>query len=116
MERREFLKAGATAAAVAAAKPLFGWQGANDRVRMGVIGMGGRSARVFDSLTRHQDCQFTIGCEVSQAKLQGFQSANRPLAQIPIVPIAACLFDSGGKGVGNSGIGMSQRSSLGATL
>ena len=85
MERRDFLKTGAAAAAVAAAKPLFAWQGANDRVRMGVIGMGGRAARVFDSLTRHQDCQFTVGCEVSQAKLQGFQSANRPLAQIPIV-------------------------------
>jgi predicted dehydrogenase len=71
--------------AVVAAKPLFGWQGANDRVRMGVIGMGGRSARVFDSLTRNQDCHFTVGCEVNQSKLQGFQSANRPLAQIPIV-------------------------------
>ena len=83
MERRDFLKTGAAAAAIAAAKPLFAWQGANNRVRMGVIGMGGRAARVFDSLTRHQDCQFTVGCEVSQAKLQGFQSANRPLAQIP---------------------------------
>jgi predicted dehydrogenase len=83
--RRDFLKAGAAAMAVAATRPLFGWQGANDRVRMGVIGMGGRSARVFDSLTRHSDCQFLVGCEVSQSKLQNFQSPNRPLAQIPIV-------------------------------
>ena len=51
MERREFLKTGATAAAVAAAKPLFAWQGANNRVRMGVIGMGGRSARVRMALS-----------------------------------------------------------------
>jgi predicted dehydrogenase len=83
--RREFLKTGAAALTVAAARPLFGWQGANNRVRMGVIGMGGRSARVFDSLTRNQDCEFTIGCEVNQQKLQSFQSANRPLAKIPIV-------------------------------
>ena len=42
--RREFLKTGAAALTVAATRPLFGWQGANDRVRMGVIGMGGRSS------------------------------------------------------------------------
>ncbi len=83
--RRDFLKTSAGALAVAAARPLFGFQGANNRIRMGVIGMGGRSARVFDSLTRHADCQFTVGCEVVQSKLQNFQSANRPLAQIPIV-------------------------------
>ena len=47
--------------------------------------MGGRSARVFDSLTRQPDCQFVLGCEVSQTKLQTFQAANRPLAQISIV-------------------------------
>src|SRR6185436_20117620 len=83
--RREFLKTGAAALTVAATRPLFGWQGANDRVRMGVIGMGTRAARVFDSLTRYQDCQFTMGCEVNELKLQGFQAANRPLAKMPIV-------------------------------
>jgi predicted dehydrogenase len=51
---------------------------------MGVIGMGTRAARVFDSLTRNQDCKFIVGCEVNQQKLTGFQSQNRPLAQIPI--------------------------------
>jgi hypothetical protein len=49
----------------AATKPLFAWQGANNRVRMAVIGMGGRSGRVFDSLTRYDDVQFTMGCEVA---------------------------------------------------
>jgi predicted dehydrogenase len=43
--------------------------------------MGTRAARVFDSLTRHQDCQFTMGCEVVENKLKNFQAANRPLAQ-----------------------------------
>ena len=81
MRRRDFLKNGAVALTAAATKPLFAWQGANNRVRMAVIGMGGRSGRVFDSLTRYDDVQFTMGCEVSQSKQQSFQSANRPLAQ-----------------------------------
>ena len=81
MHRRELLKNGAAALTLAATKPLFAWQGANNRVRMAVIGMGGRSGRVFDSLTRNDDVQFTMGCEVAQNKQAGFQSANRPLAQ-----------------------------------
>ena len=68
MHRRELLKNGAVALTVAATKPLFAWQGANNRVRMAVIGMGGRSGRVFDSLTRYDDVQFTMGCEVAQNK------------------------------------------------
>src|SRR5438477_13140578 len=83
--RREFLKTGAAALTVAAARPLYGWQGANDRVRMGVIGMGTRAARVFDSLTRNKDCQFIVGCEVNELKQQGFQSANRPYAKFDVV-------------------------------
>jgi len=91
--RRDFLKTSAGAVmAAAASRPLFGFQGANNRIRMGVIGMGTRAARVFDSLTRHEDCQFTVGCEVVQAKLQSFQhpEANgRPprafAASLPIV-------------------------------
>src|SRR4029077_18070321 len=79
--RRGFLKTSAAVLTVAATKPLFGWQGANNRVRMAVIGMGGRSARVFDSLTRYDDVQFTMGCEVAQNKQTAFQGANRPLAQ-----------------------------------
>jgi predicted dehydrogenase len=81
MHRREFLRTGAVALTAAATKPLFAFQGANNRVRMAVIGMGGRSGRVFDSFTRYDDVQFTMGCEVSQSKQQNFQSANRPLAQ-----------------------------------
>ncbi len=81
MQRREFLKNGAVALTAAATKPLFAWQGANNRVRMAVIGMGNRSGRVFDSLTRYDDVQFTMGCEVAQNRQTGFQSANRPLAQ-----------------------------------
>src|SRR6187399_3632531 len=84
MHRRELLKNGAVALTVAATKPLFGWQGANNRVRMAVIGMGGRSGRVFDSLTRYDDVQFTMGCEVNETKQQSFQNpalGPRPLAE-----------------------------------
>ena len=81
MRRREFLKTGAAALTAAATKPLFAFQGANDRVRMAVIGMGNRAGRVFDSFTRNSDVQFAMGCEVSQNKLLGFQNANRPIAQ-----------------------------------
>jgi predicted dehydrogenase len=85
MNRRELLKNGAVALTAAATKPLFAWQGANNRVRMAVIGMGGRSARVFDSLTRYDDVQFTMGCEVAQNKQENFQrplNGNpRPLAE-----------------------------------
>src|SRR4029453_7527544 len=79
--RREFLRTAAATLAASSARPMFAWQGANNRVRMAVIGMGGRSGRVFDSLTRYDDVQFTMGCEVAQNKQTNFQSANRPLAQ-----------------------------------
>src|SRR6187431_55702 len=84
MRRRVFLKNGAVALTTAAAKPLFAWQGANNRVRMAVIGMGNRSGRVFDSLTRYDDVQFTMGCEVAETKQQSFQNpalGPRPLAE-----------------------------------
>ena len=83
--RREFLQSSAAALAVTATRPISGWQGANDRVRMGVIGMGTRAARVFDSLTRNQDCQFVTGCEVNTQKQATFQAANRPYAKFDVV-------------------------------
>src|SRR6476469_3394820 len=83
--RREFLQSSAAALAVTATRPIIGWQGANDRVRMGVIGMGTRAARVFDSLTRNQDCQFIAGCEVNELKQATFQAANRPYAKFDVV-------------------------------
>ena len=55
--RRKFLKASAAAMAVAATKPLFGIQGANDRVRMAIIGCGNRGGRVFDSFARQAGVQ-----------------------------------------------------------
>jgi predicted dehydrogenase len=85
--RRDFLKASAAALTVAAAKPLFGWQGANDRIRMAVIGCGNRSGRVFDSLCRsgEKDCQFVAAAEVNKAKLDQWMNAARQTFKLETV-------------------------------
>src|SRR4249920_328088 len=61
MHRRELLKNGAVALTVAATKPLFAWQGANNRVRMAVIGMGDRkSTRLNSSHVRRSYAVFCL--------------------------------------------------------
>ena len=77
--RRKFLQISAAALTAAAAKPLFGAgiQGANDRVRMAIIGTGNRGGRVFDSLSRNKDCQFLAAAEVNKAKLDQWMTPAR---------------------------------------
>jgi predicted dehydrogenase len=77
--RRAFLKASAAALTVAATKPLFGAgiQGANDRIRMAIIGTGNRGGRVFDSFARSKDCQFLAAAEVNKAKLDQWMTPAR---------------------------------------
>ena len=65
--RRKFLKASAAALTVAATRPIFGVQGANDRIRMAVIGCGNRAGRVFDSFARQTGVQWVAACEVNKA-------------------------------------------------
>jgi predicted dehydrogenase len=74
--RRKFLKASAAALTVAATRPIFGIQGANDRIRVAVIGCGNRSGRVFDSFARQANVQWVAGAEVNRAKLEG--TGNQP--------------------------------------
>jgi len=85
--RRKFLKVSAAALTVAAARPLFGSgiQGANNRVRMAVIGCGNRSGRVFDSLARHADCQFLAAAEVNKAKLDQWMTPARQTFNLQVV-------------------------------
>lgn len=83
--RRDFLKVGAAAMTVAATRPLFGWQGANDRVRMAVIGCGNRAARVFDSFARHSQVQWVAGCEVNDQRLAGFMTPARQTFKLETV-------------------------------
>ncbi len=85
--RRDFLKASAAALTVAATRPLFGWQGANDRIRMAVIGCGNRSGRVFDSFSRagRADCQFVAAAEVNKAKLDQWMTPARQTFKLETV-------------------------------
>src|SRR3954465_6815178 len=85
--RREFLKASAAALTVAAARPLFGAgiQGANDRVRMAIIGTGNRGGRVFVSFCRQKDCQFTAAAEVNKARLDGWMTPARQTFKLDVV-------------------------------
>src|SRR5690348_1547372 len=91
--RRDFLKVSAGALAVAAAKPLFGFQGANNRVRMAVIGCGNRASRVFDSLMRQPDCVFVAGAEVNDARLANFMTPARQSFKLDVVKDYRRLLD-----------------------
>jgi len=62
--RRGFLKASA-AAAVVSQRVL----GANDRVRMAVIGTGGRGTLVTNLFLKHADCEFVAACDVRKSRL-----------------------------------------------
>lgn len=77
--RRTFLKTSAAVVAATAAHPLLAWQGANDRIRLAVIGCGNRAGRVFDSFMRSgsADAQFLVACEVNQQKLDQFMTPAR---------------------------------------
>ena len=85
--RRNFLKASAAALTVAAARPLFGAgiQGANDRVRMAIIGAGNRGGRVFDSFCRQKDCQFLAAAEVNKARLDQWMTPARQTFKLDVV-------------------------------
>ena len=83
--RRKFLKASAAAMAVAATKPLFGVQGANDRVRLAVIGCGNRAGRVFDSFARHTSVQWVAAAEVNKAKLDSWMTPARQTFKLDVV-------------------------------
>ena len=83
--RREFMAASAAAAAAIAARPLYAWQGANNKIRMGVIGCGNRAGRVFNSLSRHDDCVFVAGAEVNEARLAGFMTPARQSFNLAMV-------------------------------
>jgi predicted dehydrogenase len=85
--RRKFLQLSAAALTAAAAKPLLGYgiQGANNRIRMGIIGAGNRGGRVFDSLVRHADCQFLAAAEVNKAKLDQWMTPARQTFNLQVV-------------------------------
>ncbi len=75
MDRRTFLQT-TVGAAVAAAGPMLaartqrtGPIGANDRIRLGVIGCGGRSGQVLDSFAQVPNNVFVAACDVFKERL-----------------------------------------------
>ena len=72
--RRNFLQmtVGAAAAAhvvPAAAASRRGIVGANDRIRVGLIGCGGRGNQVAKDWMKHQDSVFVAACDVYKQRL-----------------------------------------------
>ncbi len=67
--RREFF-GGAAAVIATSARPVLG---ANDRVRVGVIGNGHRGTYVMRGFMAYPDCQVAALCDVNQAKMESAQ-------------------------------------------
>src|SRR5436190_17365327 len=67
MNRRDFARiAGvATATALSASRVL----GANDRVRLGFIGLGNRGDQVLSAFLEHKDCEVAAICDIYQPYL-----------------------------------------------
>ncbi len=62
--RRTFIQA--SAAVATAARPVLG---ANDRIRMGLLGAGARGNLVQRLFRKHEDCEFIAVCDVSKSRL-----------------------------------------------
>src|SRR6266567_2742888 len=66
--RRDFTKTIAVAGATAALN-AFGAQGANDRIRLGFIGLGSRGDQVLDAFLKHADAEVVAICDLYQPYL-----------------------------------------------
>jgi predicted dehydrogenase len=76
IDRRKFLETAIAAAAAANVRPLFAAQargariqGANDRIRVGIIGCGNRGNQVATDWMKHKDSVFTAACDVAKDRL-----------------------------------------------
>ena len=74
IDRRNFLQMTVGAAAAAHARPISaaasrGVIGANDRVRVGLIGCGSRGNQVARDWMKHQDSVFVAACDVYKERL-----------------------------------------------
>jgi predicted dehydrogenase len=71
MDRRAFLHAALAAvpAGLASSHPSRAVMGANDRIRVGLIGCGGRGNQVASDWVRHKDSVFAAACDVASGRL-----------------------------------------------
>ena len=75
INRRKFIGTTLAAAAAAHARPIFasetrGIQGANDRIRVGLIGCGTRGGQVSTDWMKHKDSVFVAACDVAKDRLE----------------------------------------------
>ena len=75
VNRREFLQATVAAAVTARASSLGAAQGANNRIRVGIIGCGNRGNQVATDWMKHNDTVFTAACDVARDRVE--QTASR---------------------------------------
>jgi predicted dehydrogenase len=81
LTRRKFLQATAAAAVVVPGSALGASarvQGANNRVRLAVLGTGTRGTMLAGFFARHQDCELVAGCDVDKTRLDQFLKALAP--------------------------------------
>jgi predicted dehydrogenase len=70
INRREFLQAAVAAGVAARSSSLGAAQGANDRIRVGIIGCGNRGNQVATDWMKHKDSVFTAACDVARDRLE----------------------------------------------
>jgi predicted dehydrogenase len=70
MSRRTFTKSGMAAAFGMTALQTTRVLGANERVRLGVIGTGGRGRQVMEFFRGHADCEIVAVCDVSRSTME----------------------------------------------
>jgi predicted dehydrogenase len=75
LDRRKFLKAAGSAAILPVVLPAFGAQSsptsANNRINLGVIGMGWQGTGNTQSFLPLEDCQVVAACDIDTSHLQG---------------------------------------------
>ena len=64
MTRRTFAKAGAAAAVGLAAASASKALGANERIRLGFIGVGNRGSQLLNAFRKHDDAEIVAFCDV----------------------------------------------------
>lgn len=70
VNRREFLHSAVAAAVAARASSIGAAQGANDRIRVGIIGCGNRGNQVATDWMKHSDSVFVAACDVDNERLE----------------------------------------------
>jgi len=75
MTRRAFARAGAAAAGLAAASAAS-VLGANERIRLGFIGVGNRGSQLLSAFRNHDDCEAVAFCDVYKPYLDRARKRN----------------------------------------